>query len=376
MLRTDTGTFSGQPGAGPAGFDTAVVFRGDGEPASPTALLNRLAEIEASSGFEPDSYCLGGSVAALEEHFATALGKGAAIFMPTGTLANHLAIRALCGGRPRAVVQEQSHLYQDSGDCVTRLSSINLIPLAHGRPAFHLDELQEAVAGSTSGRVASPVGAVMIESPVRRQQGQVVPYPDMQAMTDYCRSQGIHTHLDGARLYMMSAASGIAPREYAALFDTVYVSLYKYFGAPFGAVLAGDSHWIDGMYHTRRMFGGSLSSAYLAATLALQGAQGFEERFEKAMRKGRDLFKLLNSLDGIQVNEFEHGSNIFPVSLGDGVNPEAMTNALRRNDVHLYPPEDPEAGLTLTINPTILRQPNETIRAAFAHALQESHIPL
>ena len=200
--------------------------------------------------------------------------------------------------------------------------------------------------GSTSGRVASPVGAVMIESPVRRQKGQVVPYPDMQAMTDYCRSQGIHTHLDGARLYMMSAASGIAPREYAALFDTVYVSLYKYFGAPFGAVLAGDSHWIDGMYHTRRMFGGSLSSAYLAATLALQGAQGFEERFEKAMRKGRDLFKLLNSLDGIQVNEFEHGSNIFPVSLDDGVNPEAMTNALRRNDVHVYPPEDPEAGLT------------------------------
>jgi threonine aldolase len=231
MVTTDAGTFSGQPGADPAGTDTAVVFRGDGEPASPRALLNRLAGIEASSGFEPDSYSLGGSVAALERYFADALGKEAAIFMPTGTLANHLAIRALCGGRPRAVVQEQSHLYQDSGDCVTRLSSINLIPLAHGRPAFHLDELQEAVAGSTSGRVASPVGAVMIESPVRRQRGQVVPYPEMQAIT-------------------------------------------------------------------------------------------------------------------------------------------------RHHDVHVYPPEDPDAGLTLTINPTILRQPNEVIRAAFTQALEQSRIPL
>ena len=376
MVTTDAGTLSGQPGADPTGADTTVVFRGDGEPASPRALLNRLAEIEAGSGFEPDSYSLGGSVAALERYFADALGKEAAIFMPTGTLANHLAIRALCGGRPRAVVQEQSHLYQDSGDCVTRLSSINLIPLAQGRPAFHLDELKEAVAGSTSGRVASPVGAVMVESPVRRQQGQVVPYPEMQAITGYCRSQGIHTHLDGARLYMMSAATGIAPQEYAALFDTVYVSLYKYFGAPFGAVLAGDSHWIEGMYHTRRMFGGGLSSAYLAAALALQGARGFEERFEKAMRKGRDLFKLLNCLDGIQVNEFEHGSNIFPVSLADGVNPETMTDVLRRNGVHIFLPEDPDAGLTLTVNTTILRQPNEAIRSAFAQALEESRVPV
>ena len=113
--------------------DIAVVFRGDGEPQSASLLLGRLAEMENSAGLGPDYYSLGGSVADLENHFAAVLGKESAIFMPTGTLANHLAIRALCGVKPRAIVQEQSHLYHDSGDCVTQLSGINLVPLARGK---------------------------------------------------------------------------------------------------------------------------------------------------------------------------------------------------------------------------------------------------
>ena len=372
MLKTNAETTSTQPGLDPADSETSVVFRGDGEPDSPRRLLERLAEIDAGPGFESDSYSLGGSVAALERHFAEALGKEAAIFMPTGTLANHLAIRALCDGKPRAVVQEQCHLYHDSGDCVQRLSNINLIPLARGRPGFTLGELKEAVSESATGRVDSPVGAMMIESPVRRQHGQTVPYADMRAITGYCRSEGIRTHLDGARLYMMSAAADIPPREYAALFDTVYVSMYKYFGAPFGAILAGDSRWIDGMHHTRRMFGGGLSHSYMAAALALQGAQGFEERFQAAMEKGRNLFKELNALEGIHVSEFKHGSNIFPISLGQDADVDAMINALRRRDIHVYAPENPGAGLTLTVNTTILRQPNQTILDAFEEAVQES----
>ena len=263
--------------------ENAVVFRGDGEPQSADLLLGRLVEIQSESGLSPDNYSLGGSVADLENHFAAALGKESAIYMPTGTLANHLAIRALCGGKPRAIVQEQSHLYHDCGDCVTQLSGINLVPLAKGECCFTLEELKDAVTESTSGRVLSSIGAVMIESPVRRQMGQVVPFQEMKAMTEYCRSQGIGTHLDGARLYMMSAASGTNPREYSALFDTVYVSLYKYFGAPYGAILAGDPQLIEGMFHTRRMFGGGLASSYFAAGLALKGTEGFEERLGAAM---------------------------------------------------------------------------------------------
>src|SRR5262249_59933468 len=141
------------------------------------------------------------------------------------------------------------------------------------RPYFRLDELQLVLQRSVTGRVDSPVGAVLIESPVRRQHGQIMPYAEMVAVTSYCTAQGIATHLDGARLYMMAAATGISPQQYASHFETVYVQLYKYFGAPFGAILAGMRARLDGLYHERRMFGGGLAAASLATAVTLPSTQ-------------------------------------------------------------------------------------------------------
>lgn len=351
--------------------DNTVIFRGDGEPKTPSAMLQRLAEFDTEVGLEADSYSLGGNVQQLEERCDQMLGKEAAVFMPTGTLANHLAIRKLCGVKPRAVVQEQSHLYNDSGDCVTRLSGINLVPLAKDRPYFTLEELKEAVERAEMGRVMNPVGAVMIESPVRRQAGQIVPFDEMRAITDYCRQQHIPIHLDGARLYMMSAATGISPAEYAALFDTVYVSLYKYLGAPFGAVLAGTAQFTDGLYHDRRMFGGGLASANFAAALALKGMDGFEQRLARAMAMAEALFARINALSGIHIRHFEHGSNIFPLELAADVDCDRFLKTLRDHSISVSPGEADPSCLTLTVNTTILRQETEELLRAFELALKQ-----
>ena len=349
--------------------EDAVVFRGDGEPRTPGTTLRQISELDASD-VEADTYSLGGSVEKLEQMFAEMLGKESAIFMPTGTLANHLAIRRLCGTRPKAIVQEQSHLYHDTGDCVARLSGITLVPLASGRPSFTVDELKEAMDLSESARVASPVGAVMIESPVRRQSGQVVPFDEMKAISELCQERGVATHLDGARLYMMSAATGVRPKDYAALFDTVYVSLYKYFGAPFGAVVAGTSEFTTDLYHERRMFGGGLYSAYLATALALNGMEGFEERFLAAMKRAADLFAALDDLPDVAVRRFEHGSNIFPVSLGAGSDIDAFIESLRGRSVFVYPDDEDSTLVRLTVNTTILRRSTDELIGAFREAAE------
>lgn len=354
----------------PTDTEIAVVLRGDGEPQTPHGLLCRLQTFEDEVGIALDSFARGGTVERLEQRCAEMLGKEAAVFMPTGTLANHLALRRLCGTKPRAVVPEQSHLYNDTGDCVPRLSGINLIPLAPGRPAFTLAELQEVLQRSVTGRVVSPVGAVMVESPVRRQHGQIMPYEDMVAVTGYCQTQGIATHLDGARLYMMAAATGISPQQYTSHFDTVYVSLYKYFGAPFGAIVAGTRACLDGLYHERRMFGGGLAAASLAAALALQGIEGFVERFGTAMAKGTALIDCLNEREGIRVRRFPHSSNIFPVELDPRIDVATFLAALRRDWVFLFPDEGDTGQIHLMVNTTILRQPNEAIIKAFEHALR------
>ena len=168
---------------------------------------------------------------------------------------------------------------------------------------------------------------------------------------------------------MMSAASGTSPREYSALFDTVYVSLYKYFGAPYGAILAGDSELIGGMFHTRRMFGGGLASSYFAAGLALKGTEGFEERFGAALQKARDLIQRLNTLLKVEIREFEHGSNIFPLTFAPDIDTESVLGSLSRSHVFLYPDEGTERISRLTVNTTILRQSNDEILEAFEAAL-------
>ena len=348
----------------------AVIFRGDGEPISPQLLSYRLASILDSVGITPDNYSKGGTISELESRFADILGKETSMFMPTGTLANHLAIRTLCGDKPRAIVQEQSHLYNDTGDCTTRLSGINLVPLAKDRPCFTVDDVKSIIHKSEDGRVSNRVGALLIESPVRRQMGQVMSFDDMNEVTSLCREHSIGTHLDGARLYMMSAASGIAIKKYCALFDTVYVSLYKYFGAPFGAILAGPHTIIDNMFHDRRMFGGGLAGAYPAAALALQGVEGFEQRFTQSINKGRDLFKNLNLLCGIEIKELELGSNIFPLSFDSNINIVKMASELRERGIYIYPDEGSGRYRQLTVNTTILRQTNEHILRTFAETLR------
>jgi threonine aldolase len=246
------------------------------------------------------------------------------------------------------------------------------VPLAKGRAFFTLEEFDDAVKQSETGRVANPIGAMMIESPVRRKAGRVQSLENMKAITQYCRERGIGTHLDGARLYMMCAATGIGPREYSDLFDTVYVSLYKYFGAPYGGLLAGNGEMIGEMYHDRRMFGGGLASSGLAAAIALDGLDGFEERFASAMAKASELFEDVNRLGVIKVEKFENGSNIFPLGLDESIDHPGLMRGLSELDIIVRPAEGSEVLSTLTVNTTVLRQPNEEIVAAFREALRHA----
>ena len=346
----------------------SVVFLGDGEPQTAKSTIERLSALEADGRLEPDNYSLGGSVLALERRVADELGKEMAIWMPTGTLANHLALKRHAGIKSRVVLQEQSHIYQDEGDALSRLSGITAIPLGHGQPYFTLEELKSALLQSVTGRVLNPVGAISIESPVRRQAGQVLPLDQMRAITKLCNEEGIPTHLDGARIYMMSAATGIPVREYSSLFDSVYLSMYKYFGAPFGAVLAGPSEFIEGMFHDRRMFGSGLSSAYLIAGLSLNGIEGFADQYQNAFDKATSLFIELNRIPGLTVRAFENGSNIFELLIDHEISECHFTKTLLEAGIVLPLPDDNWPVPVIRVNTTILRQSNSDIVRAFAGA--------
>jgi threonine aldolase len=273
--------------------DDIVQFRSDGLGLSPAAYGRLLAEIAETRGIGVDDYSRGGAVAELEARMAALLGKEAAVFLPTGTLANHLAVRLLAKSGRRVIVQAESHLYNDEGDCAQQLSGINLVPLGYGRATLTLDEIEWVVRGAPEMRVAAPVGAISIETPVRRAAGQAFDPAELRAISIFARERGIGLHLDGARLLLEGAYTGIAPAKTAALFDTVYVSLWKYLNAANGAILAGPRDLLDGLYHQRRMFGGSLPRAWPDAAVALHYLDGFAERFAAAAGAAEALFAAL-----------------------------------------------------------------------------------
>ncbi len=353
--------------------DQSVVFRGDGEPRTTRHFLNQLNEFAANNTLEDDDFSVGGLVEKLEQTIATKLKKPAAIFMPSGTLANHLAIRKHAKTAGRAAVQEQSHIFNDTGDSIPRLSGINLLALGKDSPSFSLGELRQAYQTSNTGRVLNPISVVSIETPVRRQHGQTVPWQELNDLTRFCKEIGISTHLDGARIFMQAAVEGKGAHEYAALFDSVYVSLYKYFGAPFGGILAGENDFIEELYHDRRMFGSGLAHSSLIAALALHGIDGFETRFMKSIEKATALFQDLNTLEHLTIEKFKHGSNIFRLRVSDSLNIDKLAGYLKAVGIFIYP----EGNLQLAylhVNTTLLRKTNHEISTAFSDGARSAVI--
>jgi threonine aldolase len=345
-----------------AAADRTVRLSGDGVGLTPpqyTALLTRLLDEKSMT---PDSYSLGGIVEELETQCARILGKERAIFMPTGTLANHMAVRALAGGSSRVVVQEQSHFYQDEGDCAQTLSNLTLMPLAPGRATFTEDDLQQLLDHTRSARVVSRVSVIAIETPVRRMQGAHFDAGELAKIIATARREGIRLHLDGARLFLQAAYTGEDVAAYARPFDTVYVSLYKYFNAASGAILAGPRDMIDGMFHGRRMFGGGLNTVWPFALVALHYLDGFGQRYGSAVKISEDVIRGLPH-DAFVVERIPSGTNLFRLRLR-GTDPAAFRNRLAERGVLLSAPQGDAFFVGV----------NETLNRTTAAALTESFI--
>lgn len=330
-----------------------------------TQLLDKLA---STGKIERDGYLNGGTVEKLEKRFAQILGKEEAIFIPTGTLANHLAIRHLAQGKSRVLVQAESHIYCDSLDCVQTLSHLNLIPLAGGKATIPLAEIEATCQRSVNGPFPLPVGAISIECPVRRKEGEVFDFEEMKRIAVYARKNNIKMHLDGARLFLASAFTGITPAEYAAQFDTVYISLYKYFNAGTGAILAGPKAVIEKVAHDRKVFGSGLYQAWAYAAVALHYLDGFPERYKQAVDIAKSFFALIEQHPQFKVDHPPQGTNIYRIRLKDA-DPIKFRQNLAQQGIRVGGTGPAYRGVQLVINESLLGCNAEKLAKAFIDSL-------
>ena len=347
-----------------------IKFFGDGEMFEPEDYITELKQFYVANKFEKDRSGVGGIVAALENKFAELTGKEKAIFMPSGTMANQLALSVLSGENTKIFVQDTSHVYRDEADAAQTVFNKRLMPLAANETFFTAQQLQNSIESLQHQEVfKTGIGAVSIENPVRRTDGKSVPLEEIRKISTYCRDNNIKLHLDGARIFIASAWTGVSLKEYASYFDTVYISLYKYFGASGGAILCGNKEVIDKMPHLIKVHGGSMYGNWTNAAMALNRMEGFEIRLKNAVRMSAELFSTLNKYPGIEITPLPGGTNIYSLEISKDIDVKKMQEKLNKKFNIKIPPPGNENRSLLTVNETLLYQSIEYVVNAFKESM-------
>ena len=348
-----------------------IKFFADADLPEPGDYLNELQKVHALSAIGRDRYGSGGSVEALEKKFAEITGKEKAIFMPSGTMANQFAIAVLSDERTKVFVQDTSHVYRDEADAAQSVFGKRLMPLAKGETFFTARQLQAAIETLSAEEVfKSEIGAVSIENPVRRANGRMVPLEEIQKISSYCKSQNIKTHLDGARIYIASAWSGIPVKEYASYFDTIYISLYKYLGASAGAILCGNKDVLYKMPHLMKVHGGSMYGNWANAAMALHRLENIENRFKEVVKRANEFVSGMKKLKGFNLETLDSGTNIYQLQLAGEIEGRKLQERLNKEYNIRIPPLNEKNSTYLTMNETLLYQSADYVINAFSKSIR------
>jgi threonine aldolase len=234
------------------------------------------------------------AVPRLERRVADLLGKPAAAMFPTGTMAQQVAMRIHADRRntPMIAFHPQCHMevHEHKG-----------YQLVHGLSAVLVGDYHSLITVADLEAIRQPVAALLLELPQRDIGGRLPAWEELVAQVDWTREHGVASHMDGARLWEAQPFYGRSHAEIAALFDSVYVSLYKGLMGISGALLAGDAEFIEHARIWRNRLGGNTASAW---PMALAGERGLDEllpRMPEFLVRARTLAGMLSGVPGVQV---------------------------------------------------------------------------
>ena len=269
---------------------------------SPAEALHRLGDLAVD--LLPDLYGEHGELEALESEVADLLGKPAAVFMPSGTMAQQCALRIWADrtGHRAVGVHGLSHLVRDEE---------RALEVVHGIRMEHLSADPRPLTADDLAGCPHPLGAMAIELPLREAGYLLPPWDELVDLVEAAQARGIPVHLDGARLWESQPFYDRPLAEIAALGDTVYVSFYKGLGGIAGAALVGPADVIAEARHWQHRHGGTLVSVYPLAVAAREGLRTRVGRFASYAEHARAVALAAAAIPGVRVHPEPPQTNAF-----------------------------------------------------------------
>jgi threonine aldolase len=240
------------------------------------------------------------------------LGKEDAIYLPSGTMCNQIAIRVYCTPGDEIIMDETGHTrhYETGGPAA--LSGATIYPLAGDRGVFTAGQLETAIRPPSNHFPRSRV--VLIEQTSNLGGGSIWPLQTIEQVCDVAGKHGLARHMDGARLLNAVVATGIEAKAYAASLDSVWIDFSKGLGAPVGAALAGSRTFIKEAWRWKHQFGGAMRQAGIIAAGALYALRHHIPRLAEDHDNAQFLARGLAEIDGIQVEPVETNMIFFDVA--------------------------------------------------------------
>ncbi|MBR0641986.1 threonine aldolase family protein [Plastoroseomonas hellenica] len=272
------------------------------------------------------------TVNALTDRMAALLGKEAAIFLPSGTMCNVIAILTHCRKGDEVVAHETSHILHSEGGTHAALTGVQIMPLRGPKGMFTADDVRAAIRPKT--RYAPPQRLLEVEQTANIGGGAVWPLAQLNAVADVAHGQGWSTHMDGARLMNACVAAGIPAAEMAAGFDSVWLDFTKGLGAPLGAVLAGSEDFIGEAWRWKQRLGGSMRQAGVCAAACLYALDHNIDRLADDHANAKALARGLAQIPGFVVEEPETNLVFFDPR-GAGITVADLSAALRLQGIQI-----------------------------------------
>jgi threonine aldolase len=272
------------------------------------------------------------TVLALEERVAALLGHEAALFLPTGTMCNEIAIRVhIRPGGDEILLGRDTHPLRFEGGAPAALSGAVMTIVEGTAGMFTAEALDEAIRAHPAGdRYAPRPRLVCVEQPTNMGGGRVWPRESVSEVLGVARSHGLRAHLDGARLLNAVVASGVDAATWAGGFDSAWLDFTKCLGAPVGACLAGSEEFIAEAWRWKQMLGGAMRQAGVIAAAGLYALDHHVDRLADDHARARRLADGLAALPGVEIDPATVETNIVIFAVPDA--PEFCAT-LERADV-------------------------------------------